>query len=649
MNARTCLVSALFAVLACLPVMSGEAPPLTIYGGLPGFEMASLSQSGDRVAIIGTIKDDRRLVVVDAASKALFSASLGDTKVRAVYWAGENTVLVRKSDTQRLSRLDFTSESVELHSMLVIPLDGQKPWVVFADNKSITGGISGFYGIRQKNGRFFGYFGGMTYQSDAISGKYLNNTNPVLYEVDLETHKARKLAPAIEGKAFRDWIIGPDGEVSITLDFLSNEGKWVIRNSDSRRIASGTQPRGGVSLVGLGTAPGSFIYSLEDEEGEEHWTEMPLVGGEGKEILEDIAVSSTIFDERSRQLVGYREEADVPAYKFLDPRRQSLINATLKAFPGKGVHLHDWNDTFDTFIVRTEGSGDPGTWWKVAIKTASAANLGVSYTLRSQAVGPVRMIRYKAADGLDIAAVLTVPPGIPEKNLPVIVMPHGGPAQRDYPVFDWWAQAFASRGYAVLQPNFRGSSGYGASFLRAGHGEWGRKMQTDISDGLAFLVQSGIADPRRACIVGASYGGYAALAGVTMQNGLYRCAAAVAGVSDLAKMVSTESSESGSNATLMRVLRHEVGSGRDLRATSPIRFVDAADAPILLVHGKDDTVVNYDQSVDMAKALQKAGKAVEFVTLPGEDHWLSRSETRLAMLQNVVAFVEKHNPAGPGK
>jgi dipeptidyl aminopeptidase/acylaminoacyl peptidase len=201
----------------------------------------------------------------------------------------------------------------------------------------------------------------------------------------------------------------------------------------------------------------------------------------------------------------------------------------------------------------------------------------------------------------------------------------------------------------VLQPNFRGSTGYGAAFQRAGDGEWGRKMQSDISDGLAFLVRQGIADPRRACIVGASYGGYAALAGVTLQKGIYRCAASVAGVSDPAEMIVTDARESGSNATLIRVLRKEVGSGKDLRAVSPLRFAAAADAPILLVHGKDDIVVRYAQSANMAGKLRDAGKPVEFLTLPGEDHWLSKGDTRLAMLEAVIAFVQKHNPADPGR
>jgi dipeptidyl aminopeptidase/acylaminoacyl peptidase len=170
-------------------------------------------------------------------------------------------------------------------------------------------------------------------------------------------------------------------------------------------------------------------------------------------------------------------------------------------------------------------------------------------------------------------------------------------------------------------------------------------MQTDISDGLAFLAKEGIADAKRACIMGASYGGFAALAGVTLQKDIYRCAVSVAGVTDVEKFVSAKIQTRGRDAMVRRAFEEEVGSGKDLRAVSPIRFAAAAAAPILLIHGKDDSVVHYDQSADMAKALRKAGKPVEFVTLTGEDHWLSTSATRLVMLKAAVEFVEKHNPA----
>jgi dipeptidyl aminopeptidase/acylaminoacyl peptidase len=255
------------------------------------------------------------------------------------------------------------------------------------------------------------------------------------------------------------------------------------------------------------------------------------------------------------------------------------------------------------------------------------------------------MVSYKAADGLAMDGVLTLPPGRDPKGLPVVVLPHGGPSADNRVEFDWWAQAFASRGYAVFQPNFRGSTNRGDAFRRAGYGEWGRKMQTDLSDGLAELGRRGIVDPSRACIVGASYGGYAALAGVTLQQGVYRCAASVAGVADINLMYDTDVRESGNSRMTWKSLREALGDPKGYAAISPRRFAARADAPILLVHGRDDTVVPLRQSQVMADALKDAGKPYELVVLAGEDHWLSRGETRKQMLAATVAFVEKNNPA----
>jgi dipeptidyl aminopeptidase/acylaminoacyl peptidase len=230
-------------------------------------------------------------------------------------------------------------------------------------------------------------------------------------------------------------------------------------------------------------------------------------------------------------------------------------------------------------------------------------------------------------------------------------MPHGGPEDRDYPVFFWWAQAFASRGYAVFQPNFRGSSDYGKSFRDAGFGQWGRKMQTDVSDGLAELARQGIVDPKRACIAGWSYGGYAAQAGVTVQNGFYRCAVSMGGASNLPSMLSYSADSAGSLTATMRYWRAFMGAnstfGGDVAAISPTDLASRADAPILLIHGKDDTVVPYGQSVGMADALKRAGKPVEFVPLDGADHWLLKEDTRIAMAKASMAFVEKYNPPDP--
>jgi dipeptidyl aminopeptidase/acylaminoacyl peptidase len=170
-------------------------------------------------------------------------------------------------------------------------------------------------------------------------------------------------------------------------------------------------------------------------------------------------------------------------------------------------------------------------------------------------------------------------------------------------------------------------------------------MQSDISDGLAELARRGIVDPKRACIVGASYGGYAALAGVTLQHGIYRCAVAVAPVSDLGDMYSTDIRESGDSAMVKNSLRESLGNPATFSDVSPRKHAAQADAPILLVHGKDDTVVPFKQSQAMADALKNAGKPYELVVMPNEDHWLSRSATRQQMLEAAMRFVQQHNPA----
>lgn len=621
-------------------------PPLSVYGQLPGFEKAAISPSGDHIAIIGIFQEQRRLLIIDKDNNPLSVIPLGDVKIRGLAWAGDDRVMVYKSDTVGLG-LGFTAEKAELFSAIVIPVDHrQKVWTVFQDQRTITGGVQGFYGVNQRGGTWYGYFGAITLDGDGKTDPYLVSTKPVLYEVDFDTRAVHKLAPRAEDGVFRRWTLAPDGKVSATLDYVSRTGSWSIRNGSGQKIAVGSSQFDGVGLVGLGTAGTSLIYErTDDDSGADHWMEVPLTGGDPKEILSDVEVQRSFFDRRSDRLIGYTAAGDVPTYHFFDAHQQKVVDATLRAFPGKIVTLIDWNDAFDRLIVRTEGGDDPQSWWLVDIKTGRADPIGQSYMVPDGEVGPVRMIRYKAGDGTPIAGVLTLPPGRAARNLPIVIFPHGGPADHDELGFDWWAQAFAARGYAVLQPNFRGSTGYGAAFQHAGNGEWGRKMQADISDGLAYLVHEGIADPKRACIMGASYGGYAALAGVTLQQGLYRCAVSVAGISDVARLAATDRDESGGDETLIRSLKQEIGSGRDLTAISPIRFVDKVTVPILLIHGKDDTRVHYEQSRDMAAALQRAGKTVDFVTLAGEDHWLSKGETRLAMLQAAVSFVEKYNPA----
>ncbi len=628
-------------------IPSHAAPALSVYGKLPGFERATISASGDHIAIIGDMDGKRRLLVLDRASKPVKVLEIPDIKIVGLQWAGDGHLLLERWNTATLG-IDFTADKAELYSVLVIPMSDEKPWSVLQKRKDVTGGIRNFYGISEREGKWYGYFSAITLDKSTLGGDYqLNTTRPMLYEVDLQDGGSKKISDRVGEDGWRSWLVGQDGKVGASLDYWTKSGNWVLHRGMLDSIAKGQNKLGDVNLVAFGSGGDTVIYNEADtDSGEGHWYEVPLAGGEAKEILADVYVHGMIRDNRSRRLIGYRLEGDRPAYHFFKPYHQKVMDAVLKAFPGISVYLVDWNDAFNRLIVETQGPSDPGTWNIIDVKSGRADILGTSYPMAGKDVGPMKMVQYKAQDGTDIEAVLTLPPGREAKKLPVVVMPHGGPSSRDYPNFDWMAQAFASRGYAVLQPNFRGSTGYGAAFERAGDGQWGRKMQTDISDGLAYMVAQGVVDPKRACIVGWSYGGYAALVGVTLQQGLYRCSVSMAGIGNVVALRNSEVRESGNNVTVSRNLKQQLGTG-DLDSISPVRFADKADAPVLLIHGKDDTVVLYDQSNDMAAALRKAGKPVEFVTLPGGDHWLVNGETRLKMLEAAVGFVEKHNPPAP--
>jgi dipeptidyl aminopeptidase/acylaminoacyl peptidase len=263
-------------------------------------------------------------------------------------------------------------------------------------------------------------------------------------------------------------------------------------------------------------------------------------------------------------------------------------------------------------------------------------------SLKPSDLGDVKPYPYKARDGRDIHAYLTLPPGRDPHNLPTVIFPHGGPEARDSMDFDWWAQFMASRGYAVLQPNYRGSSGYGADFILAGDGEWAGKVQYDVQDGVKKLIAGGIADPKRICIVGASYGGYMALAGATFSPDLYACAVSFAGLSDLNRMLYTGTSfESEAVSVWKRRIGADVDSSK-LDSASPANFAANVKIPILLLHSDKDTTVPIEQSQIEEDALKHAGKQVEFVTLEGDDHQLEYSATRIKLLKEVERFLAAH-------
>jgi dipeptidyl aminopeptidase/acylaminoacyl peptidase len=641
--ALSLLPASLANATAPAPAPAANPPSLDAYGELPRVEDVALSPDGLSIASVTQSAGDRRVIVLKNGATLLNISAGTATKVRAIEWADDDTVLLTNSATVAL--YGFSASKYELNGTVILPMKpGGKADVVFGKTQGIAKTTRGRYGIRIIGGRTFGYFGGIAL---SVSGgeAHFDHGRATLYAVDLGTGRTRIVAPPPSEGHYRDWLIDAAGNLAVTLDISERSGLWRIVNSRGTELAQGTDPTGDVSLVALARDGAAAIYQTEDDDGNQHWFEVPLAGGEAKEFLKDIDVERIFVDRGTGNLIGYRAKGD-GATVMDEPAQQSAITRIFAAFKGREAQLIDWTPDFSKVLVRTTGNHDSGTWYLVDVVKRKADPIGYERPdIDDALVGPISMVDYKAQDGLEMDGVLTLPPGREAKNLPVILLPHGGPASNDKARFDWWAQAFASRGYAVFQPNFRGSTGRSDAFRHAGDGQWGRKMQTDISDGLAELARRGIVDPKRACIVGASYGGYAALAGVTLQHGLYRCAVSVAGVADLTLMYSTDVRESGDSKMLGKALREQLGAPKLYDEVSPRRFAARADAPVLLIHGKDDTVVGYKQSVVMADALKDAGKPYEMVTLPGEDHWLSREETRKRMLAETMRFVAKYNPA----
>ena len=640
-----CLVALLGAPLAAL---AADPPPLAAYGEMPAFEDAAISPSGQKIAAIATVRGERMLLFFDSALVMQRGAPVGDLKLRGLDWIGEDAVLLMTSETEDLGH-GFTTDQYEAYRALIVPTDPAKPArVVFSGNRNIVTSIFGSYGLRQVDGEWMGHFGGVELARDSTMNTYLPHTRPALFAVRLSDNSPRRVANPANENEWRDWLVDANGKVAVTFDMNRRTGEWRMDGPGGKAIARGQHRSGAAGLVALGRAGTSVVYYAEDAAGETtQWFEVPLDGSASPtEILADEEIERLYVDRTTGRMLGYLRNGAEAGPVFFDPQQQSLADKVFRAFRGKELTLVDWTPDLSHVLVQTSGSGDSGTWYIVDLAKLRAEAFGLERpTIDPEQVGPISTFEYAAADGLAMDGILTLPPDREPTNLPVVVLPHGGPTGEDDARFDWWAQAFASRGYAVFQPNFRGSTNRDEAFLRAGHGEWGRKMQTDISDGLAALAAKGIVDPKRACIVGASYGGYAALAGVTLQQGLYRCAVAVAPVADLAMMYRTDVRESGESQVVSRSLQEQLGPRSGYDAVSPRRFAARADAPIMLIHGRDDIVVPYEQSAKMADALKDAGKPYRLVQLREEDHWLSRAATRLQMLEEAVAFVQQHNPA----
>lgn len=350
----------------------------------------------------------------------------------------------------------------------------------------------------------------------------------------------------------------------------------------------------------------------------------PLLGGDGR-------------------LIGVRYDNGNPMTYYTDERVGELMRALQKLDPGQFESVHGMTQDEKTFVIRSINDVDAPRFLILDTSTHEVSKLGTAYPHRdTTTLAPMRAVYYPARDGTRIPAYLSTPRGTPAAHLPLVVLPHGGPMARDTWGYFFLRQFLVSRGYAVLQTNFRGSSGYGEDWFFAAHQDWGGLTYDDVVDGARWALQQGMADPQRVCIVGWSFGGYLALVGAQRNPELFRCAVDIAGVSDLARLI-----DDGYNRLGAESIKRQIGTDpAKLKKDSPRLHAADFKVPLLMVHGKMDAQVPFAQSELMDEALTRAGIPHRLAVVPDADHSFSAVNDRIRLLQEIDAFLGEYLPAG---
>ena len=640
---------AAFAVAFACAGAAFAAAPLAAYGRLPSVSHMVLSPNGDLLAFAKETETKRFLVIYDLnARKPKALVSLTDQKLRALQWADDSHLLITTSVTTLPRGLEGRRSEYYMAQAYDVQTNTSRALLEhirgLGDNVETMNVIEGTPEPRIIDGQSFVFVRGIYFP---------NNTGRLgLFRVNLVTGDTRMVSNQHNVNA-ENWVVDETGNIVAEADYNEADQHWkmvLYRNGERSTAVDVAAPVEGPQIEGLSEDGTAVIFSLPEAEEGRVYQQISLKDGSTTSWRHgDMQFGELFIDIRSGRVSGGSRLAERNDYVFFDQHLQVMWNSVKAAFKSAtNMDLDSWSSDNRKAIVHAFGQDYGDGFFLVDLNTHKADPIGSAYDGVVD-VAPVKWVDYKAADGRKIQAYLTLPLNREPKNLPLIVLPHGGPHSRDYPGFDWFSQALASRGYVVLQPQFRGSDGFGKDLLEAGFGEFGKKMQTDLSDGVRALAAQGLVDPKRVCIVGASYGGYAALAGATLDTGVYRCAVSIAGLSDLKGQLKywhwpRNTLDDRSERFWDRFLNVEDASDPKLAAISPIKHVDKVSIPILLIHGKDDTVVPFFQSDDMADELKSAKKPYEFVVLKAEDHWLSRSETRLQMLEATVKFLEANNP-----
>lgn len=611
--------------------------PASAYAQLPFVEGARLSPDGLWIAGQFAVNGSQRIVVISPFdSNSLNQAALpDDVEVRSMQWVGNDNLLIRimairpldGGDRAYISRVVALNRKTEKFTKLMWELGGQDAadvlWVPKdGSTRILLGGQNSIY--------MGDDFWPAVYSVDVTNGRHTTEANPRAEVLDWIADTSGVVRAAISNdraKGTRTLLYrGKKGSAFDRKDrraFDDLEVPVMIRANENKMLVLRPGTDGRDALVEIDGDSGAVLQTLYQAE-------------------PDVDIEGVRYDDSGNEILGvYLGGAAPDPLHWLDPALGELQKAFEKSLNGRRARIVSLSADRQRMLVRVDKPDEAG---RLYYFDTADGNLHLFANLNSATngtrAGKMEKVHYKARDGLEIEAIMTTPPGRDAKNLPVVILPHGGPWAHDTMDWDYWAQFIASRGYLVIQPNFRGSTGYGEAFLKKGEGQLGLAMQDDVNDALAWAAKQGMANPKRACVVGASYGGYVAMWGAARDPDMWKCSISIASVANLRREVN----DFGDLLFGKRYREQWQKMTPDFPAVSPINHIDAIKVPMLLIHGKKDLTVDHAQSQSMFNKMKSAGKNVEFVSLPKADHYFTREPDRLALLSAIEAFLAKHNP-----
>ena len=631
------------------------APGIKDYGSLPNTSMMSISPNGKTVAF-RTVQDDRDMLSVISLTEKKLVSGLDLTKIqpKSIFFANDDSVYLKASEYGRVAGFRGKFES-STGFVLDIPTNKVRQLLIPGEHAVYPGqtGLGQVIGFTKD--RDYALMPAYVGSTDLMLGRSVA-PNYSLLKVNINK-RTRHRRESTGGLHSVDFFVDEEGSLVAEERYDQKENRhslWAMKDGRLEEVFAETLAVRTKSFVGLTPDYSSVVFLETDEQtGRSDYFLLNVASGTiaKADFGKSDADIEAVISDSNRVVHGVRYSGFSPSYYFFDAALNSRVAKILDSFAEQSVWIVDQTPDWKNIVVYVEGSSFVGDYYLVGNDNKSTFLAFSRRNISHENVNPIGKITLAARDGLPIPTLLTIPQSAMAnmKNLPAVVFPHGGPRSYDRIGFNYFAQALASEGYMVIQPQFRGSTGFGQKHANAGNGEWGRKMHDDITDTVKALGEKGIINPQKVCIAGMSYGGYAALAGGAFTPDLYKCVVSVNGVADLARMYQWAKYERGSYHESVSFWEMQFAANSDgdvdkaeMKARSPESHAEKFTAPVLLIHGENDDVVPFKQSEWMRAALRKHKKPVELIKLKGDNHHLQNNETRVAALEATVKFINSH-------